>query len=112
MISNLATVAGLVMIVALCVRAFRSGGSTPVAVGLAVLAIIAIMTVTNKTLSPQYLLWFGGPAAALLLLARSAAAERAARRSDGSPCSFWSWPCSPTWSIPCSTTGSWAGTAG
>ena len=35
------------------------------------------MTVTNKTLSPQYLLWLGGPMAALLLLRRSAApAER------------------------------------
>jgi hypothetical protein len=26
------------------------------------------MTVTNKTLSPQYLLWLGGPIAAMLLL--------------------------------------------
>ena len=66
------------MIVALGVRAFRAGGSTAVAVGLTVLAIVAIMTVTNKTLSPQYLLWFGGPAAALLLLGRSATAEERA----------------------------------
>ena len=85
MISNIATVAGLAMIVALVVRAFRAGGSTPVAVGLTVLAIVAIMMVTNKTLSPQYLLWLGGPAAALLLLARSATAEEraAVRRIAG-----------------------------
>ncbi len=70
--SNAATVLGLLSIVALCVRAFRSGGSTPVATGLAVLAIVAVMTVTNKTLSPQYLLWLGGPAAALLLMRREA----------------------------------------
>ena len=72
LISNVATLAGLVTIVVLAVRAFRAGGSTPVAVGLTVVAIVAIMTVTNKTLSPQYLLWLGGPTAALLLLRRSA----------------------------------------
>jgi hypothetical protein len=37
-----------------------------------VLATVAVMTISNKTLSPQYLLWMGGPAAALLLV-RSAA---------------------------------------
>ena len=75
LVSNLATVAGLAMIVALCVRAFRSGRFTPVAIGLTILAIVAIMTVINKTLSPQYLLWLGGPAAALLLLRRDAGAD-------------------------------------
>jgi hypothetical protein len=40
-----------------------------------------LMIVTNKTLSPQYLLWLGGPAAALLLLRHQAsAAERLAIR--------------------------------
>jgi hypothetical protein len=34
------------------------------------------MIVTNKTLSPQYLLWLGGCGAAMLLLARSAADEQ------------------------------------
>jgi Glycosyltransferase family 87 len=77
--SNLATVVGLAVIAALCVRAFRAGGSTPVAVGLTILATVAVMTVTNKTLSPQYLLWLGGPMAALLLMRRdAAAAERSA----------------------------------
>jgi len=37
--------------------------------------------VTNKPLSPQYLLWLGGPAAALLLLRHGAPSdERAAIR--------------------------------
>jgi len=66
--SNLATVAGLVVIIALYARGFRSPQPTPVAIGLVVLATVAIMTVTNKTLSPQYLLWLGGPMAALLIL--------------------------------------------
>jgi hypothetical protein len=68
LISNLVTVAGLVVIVALFVRAFRAGGSTTIAVGFVMVATIAIMTITNKTLSPQYLLWLGGPIAAMLLL--------------------------------------------
>jgi hypothetical protein len=74
-ISNLATVAGLVVIIALYVRAFRNPQPTAVAIGMLVLATVAIMTVTNKTLSPQYLLWLGGPMAALLTL-QSVAGDR------------------------------------
>src|ERR671910_220749 len=75
LLSNLATVAGLIVIVALYARAFRNPQPTPVAIGLVVLATVAIMTITNKTLSPQYLLWLGGPMAALLIL-RSQATEQ------------------------------------
>ena len=66
MISNVATLLGLAMIILLTVRAFRHDGSTPVAIGFVIVATVAIMTITNKTLSPQYLLWLGGPMAALL----------------------------------------------
>ena len=76
-VATAATVAGLVVIVALYLRAFRNSAPTALAVGLVILATVAVMTVTNKTLSPQYLLWLGGPTAALLLLARDGtAAER------------------------------------
>jgi hypothetical protein len=72
-VSDVATVVGLVGIVLLWVRAFRMrGGVTPVAVALVVLATVAVVIITNKTLSPQYLLWIGGPIAALLLLRDSA----------------------------------------
>src|SRR5215212_10060885 len=74
-LSNLATLAGLGMIIALYVRALRNPQPSAVAVGMVVLATVAIMTVTNKTLSPQYLLWLGGPMAALLIL-QSGAADR------------------------------------
>ncbi len=57
------------------VRAFRANGGTPVAVGFLVLTTVAVMIVTNKTLSPQYLLWLGGPAAALLLLRNGARSD-------------------------------------
>ncbi|NLE96525.1 MAG: DUF2029 domain-containing protein [Propionibacterium sp.] len=42
----------------------RSG---PDAILLAVLSIILMTIIVNKTLSPQYILWLGGPVAALLL---------------------------------------------
>jgi hypothetical protein len=68
LVSSLATVLGLLVIVALYVRSFRNSDPSRVAVGLAIMATIAIMIITNKTLSPQYLLWLGGPMAALILL--------------------------------------------
>jgi hypothetical protein len=67
MISSIATLLGLALIILLTIRAFRHNGSTPVAIGFVIVAIVAIMTITNKTLSPQYLLWLGGPMAALLV---------------------------------------------
>jgi hypothetical protein len=74
-ISNVATLLGLAMIILLTVRAFRHNGSTPVAIGFVVLATVAIMIITNKTLSPQYLLWLGGPMATLLVFRRQATPE-------------------------------------
>ncbi|MGI3780967.1 MAG: glycosyltransferase 87 family protein [Janthinobacterium lividum] len=77
-VSTTATVLGLGVTVALFVRGYRNPEVTTVGLGLLVLATIAITTITNKTLSPQYLLWLGGPAAALLL-ARNSEGPRWAR---------------------------------
>ena len=74
-LSTVATLLGVVAIVALSIRGFRAKSPDQVAVGLVVLSIVAIMIVTNKTLSPQYLLWLGGPMAALLLLKRDEVTE-------------------------------------
>ena len=84
-ISTVATLLGLAVIVALFVRAFRAGGSTPIAIGFVIMSTVAIMTVTNKTLSPQYLLWLGGPLAAMLLLRPDGSDEerRAVTRMSG-----------------------------
>lgn len=38
---------------------------------LAVLAIVLATVIANKTLSPQYIVWLGGPVAALLVVQRS-----------------------------------------
>jgi len=67
-VSTAATLLGLATLGLLWLWAFRAGEPSAFAVGLVVLATVAIMTVTNKTLSPQYLLWLGGPMAALLLI--------------------------------------------
>ena len=75
--STVATVAGLAVIALLSVRAFRAPEPSPVAIGLLILATVAIMTVTNKTLSPQYVLWLGGPMAALMLLRGGAGPDAA-----------------------------------
>ena len=70
-VSTAATVVGLLVTAVLFVRGFRNPEVTAVGLGLLVLATIAITTITNKTLSPQYLLWLGGPAAVLLLSRRT-----------------------------------------
>jgi uncharacterized membrane protein len=76
-ISTVATVLGFVIMIALYVRGWRNSQPSIITIGLVVLATIAIMTVTNKTLSPQYLLWLAGPMAVLLLIQP--------RREDGRP---------------------------
>jgi hypothetical protein len=85
LVSTLATLLGFGLIIALYVRSFRNPDPSPVALGLAIMSTIAIMIVTNKTLSPQYLLWLGGPMAALILLrgAASEAEQQAIRRLAG-----------------------------
>lgn len=71
-VSDVATALGLVMVIALYLRALRHPQPSAISVGLVILATVAIITITNKTLSPQYLLWMGGPIAALLVLIRHA----------------------------------------
>lgn len=66
-ISTIATVLGLIFMVLLYIRGFRNADPTIAGTGLVVLSTIAIMIITNKTLSPQYLVWIGGPMAVLLI---------------------------------------------
>ena len=67
LVSNVATVLGLAVIAALLVRGMAAVRPSVFAIGLVMTAIIAVMVITNKTLSPQYLLWLGGPMSALLM---------------------------------------------
>ena len=45
----------------LTVRLLRAASPTDEAVLLSALAIVAVLVVTNRVLSPQYVLWFGAP---------------------------------------------------
>jgi hypothetical protein len=65
-IATVATMLGFVLAIIIGVRAAWSSHRTPRTVAAVMLAIILIMIDVNKTLSPQYLLWLGGPLAALI----------------------------------------------
>ena len=65
-IASVATLLGFLLAIIIGVRAAWSVTRTPRTVAAVMLAIILIMIVVNKTLSPQYLLWLGGPLAALI----------------------------------------------
>jgi hypothetical protein len=71
-LSSVLTVLGGIVLVTLWWRAHRAnsaGGASAETLGWVFLATALIVTITNKTLSPQYLLWLGGPIAALAVRA-------------------------------------------
>jgi hypothetical protein len=65
-IASVATMLGFLLAIIIGVRAAWSTRRTPRTVAAVMLAIILIMIDVNKTLSPQYILWLGGPLAALV----------------------------------------------
>jgi len=65
-IASVATLLGFLLAIILGVRAAWSINRTPQTVAAVMLAIILIMIDVNKTLSPQYILWLGGPLTALI----------------------------------------------
>jgi hypothetical protein len=66
-VASAATVVGGLAIIALAVRAWRSPGYDLATAAAIMTAVVAIMIVTNKTFSPQYLVWLGGPLSVLAL---------------------------------------------
>lgn len=65
-IASAATLLGFLLAIIIGVRAAWSAKRTPRTVAAVMLAIILVMIDVNKTLSPQYILWLGGPLAALI----------------------------------------------
>ncbi len=69
-VSTVLQLAAVVFFVGLWVRAFRAAPAARLIdsqlMGWICVATVALMTVTNKTLSPQYILWLGGPIAVML----------------------------------------------
>ena len=64
-LASAATVVGGAALVLLWWRATKSSATSAETLGWVFLSTALIVTITNKTLSPQYLLWLGGPIAAL-----------------------------------------------
>ena len=79
-VASVASLAGLAVIVALCGRAIRAGTISPSAFALVAVAITAVVIVTSKTFSPQYLLWLAGAVAATLAVTHQTEAASTARR--------------------------------
>ena len=75
-VSTVLTAASIALAVYLSYRLIRyrrtDDGHLYEAMTLAILAIVLAMVVSNKTLSPQYIAWLGGPIAALLVTRHSA----------------------------------------
>jgi hypothetical protein len=75
-LTSLLTLLGGLLLVVLWWRAHRAPAPSARTLGWIFLATALIVTVTNKTLSPQYLLWLGGPLAALAVRAPADPAVR------------------------------------
>lgn len=75
-LSSALTVLGGLLLVTLWWRGARHRNPSAETLGWLFLATALIVTVTNKTLSPQYLLWLGGPTAALAVRAAGKPALR------------------------------------
>src|ERR1700712_2397441 len=75
-LTSVLTVLGGLLLVVLWWRGHSAAAPSARTLGWIFLATALIVTVTNKTLSPQYLLWLGGPAAALAVVAPADPAVR------------------------------------
>jgi hypothetical protein len=67
-IATIATGVGGVIMVALLVGWLRRRDRTPIEAGTLMIIATLIMIITNKTFSPQYMIWLAGPVAALLTI--------------------------------------------
>lgn len=75
-VSTVATVLGGILLITLWWRAHKLAAPSAETLGWVFLSTALVVTVTNKTLSPQYLLWLGGPIAALAVRAPGSPAVR------------------------------------
>lgn len=75
-LSTLATVLGGLTLILLWWRGVRMPVASAETLGWMFLSTTLIVTITNKTLSPQYLLWLGGPVSALAVRAQASPSVR------------------------------------
>ena len=67
-VATAATVLGGLTMLALYVGWLRRGDRTPIEAGTLMVIATLVMIVTNKTFSPQYMIWLVGPVAVLLTI--------------------------------------------
>ena len=67
-VATVATILGGITMVVLYVRWLRRKDRTPTEAGTLMIIATLIMIITNKTFSPQYMIWLGAPVAALLTI--------------------------------------------
>jgi len=67
-VASVATVLGGLTMLVLYIGWLRRSDRTPVEAGTLMIVATLIMIITNKTFSPQYMIWLGGPVAALLTI--------------------------------------------
>lgn len=66
--ASLATLLGMIGLLVAFVSWWRRANIDPLGAMALILLVILVMIVTNKTLSPQYMIWLGGPVAAGFVL--------------------------------------------
>ncbi len=76
-LTTVITALGVILLALLWLRAHRMPQTSALTLGWMLVATALVVTITNKTLSPQYILWLGGPVAGLTCLAPR---DRAVRR--------------------------------
>jgi hypothetical protein len=67
-VASWATLVGGVIMAVLYVGWLRRSDRTPIEAGALMVIATLIMIITNKTFSPQYMIWLAGPVAALLTI--------------------------------------------
>ena len=66
--ASAATLLGGITMIVLYIGWLRNKDRTPIEAGTLMIIATLIMIITNKTFSPQYMIWLGGPVAALLTI--------------------------------------------
>ena len=77
-VSTVATVVGYLALVAVYALWLRRSDRTIVDAALLMVLVVTVIIATNKTFSPQYMMWLGGPLAALLVASGLAPREQQA----------------------------------
>jgi len=83
--ASIATLVGGLIVVALYVGWLRRSDRTPIEAGALMIIATLIMIATNKTFSPQYMIWLGGPVAGLLTLSERHPEPRSAGGAAQTP---------------------------